>query len=51
MFLNLLQVLGRTEPPQIDERVGHQFYPIMPSLMVLESQQQPLRVGLVLAQK
>ena len=40
--LNWLQVLGRAEPPQIDERVGHQLHAIVPTLMVLEPQQQPL---------
>ena len=41
--LNPLQVLGRTKPPQIDERVGHQFHGVVPTLQVLESQQQPLK--------
>ncbi len=37
-----LQVLGRAEPPHINERVGHQFHAIVPTLDVLKSQQQPL---------
>ena len=41
--LNWLQVLGYAEPPQIDECVGHQLHAIVPTLMVLEPQQQPLQ--------
>jgi hypothetical protein len=41
--LNWLQVLGYAEPPHIDERVGHQLHAIVPTLMVLEPQQQPLK--------
>jgi len=41
--LNWLQVLGFAEPPHIDERVGHQLHAIVPTLMVLEPQQQPLK--------
>ena len=37
-----LRVLGHAETPQIDERVGHQLHAIVPTLMVLETQQQPL---------
>ena len=41
--MNWLQVLGFAEPPHIDERVGHQLHAIVPALMVLEPQQQPLK--------
>src|SRR5882724_9606933 len=37
-----LQVLGCAEPPHIDERIGHQLHPVVPTLKVLETQQQPL---------
>jgi len=37
--LNSLQVLGRTEAPQVDERVRHQLEAVVPTLQVLESQQ------------
>src|SRR6266850_3011660 len=40
--MNWLQVLGDAEPPPIDERVGHQLHAIVPTLMVLEPQPQPL---------
>src|SRR5207245_391836 len=43
ILLNWLQVLGYAEPPQIDECVGHQLHAIVPTLMVLEPQQQPLK--------
>jgi len=33
---NWLRVLRRAKAPQIDERVGHQLHPIVPTLMVLE---------------
>jgi hypothetical protein len=42
LFDKWLQVLGCAEPPQIDQRVGHQLHPIVPTLEVLEPQQQPL---------
>ena len=37
-----LQVLGCAEPPHIDQRVGHQFHPLVSTLKVLKTQQQPL---------
>jgi len=40
--MNWLRVLGRTESPQIDQRVGHEFHTVMPTLLVLKPQQQPL---------
>src|SRR6266581_7783441 len=43
IFMNWLQVLGYAEPPQIDECVGNQLHAIVPTLMVLEPQQQPLQ--------
>jgi|SRR5436309_8501290 len=43
LYMNWLQVLGYAEPPQIDECVGHQLHAIVPTLMVLEPQQQPLK--------
>jgi hypothetical protein len=41
-----LQVLGTTERPQIDQRVGHQFHAVMVRLFELEAQQQPLELVL-----
>jgi hypothetical protein len=38
--LNWLRVLGRTETPQIDERVHHQLHTVVPTLQVLKPQQQ-----------
>jgi hypothetical protein len=40
---NWLRVLYTAEPPQIDERVGHQLHAVVPTLMVLEAQQQALK--------
>jgi hypothetical protein len=37
-----LQVLGGTEPPHIDESVGHQFHPVVTLLDVLEPEEHPL---------
>src|SRR5438093_352886 len=37
-----LQVLGCAEPPHIDQRVGHQFHPVVSTLEVRKTQQQPL---------
>jgi hypothetical protein len=31
---NWLRVLGRTESSQIDQRVGHEFHAVMPTLLV-----------------
>jgi hypothetical protein len=44
LLLNIkwLQVLGYAEPPHIDQRVGHQFHPVVSTLEVLKTQQQPL---------
>jgi hypothetical protein len=42
LLMNPLQVLGRTEPPQVDEGVCHQLHSIMPTLQVSKPQQQPL---------
>jgi NADH dehydrogenase/NADH:ubiquinone oxidoreductase subunit G len=39
-----LRVLCRTKPPQIDKGVGHQLHSVVPTLQVLESQQQPLEL-------
>ena len=41
LSLNWLRVLGTTEIPQIDQRIRHQFHPVMTLLDVLETQQQP----------
>ena len=41
-MLKWLQVLGCAEPPHIDQRVGHQFHPVVSTLEVLKTQQQPL---------
>jgi len=38
---NWLRVLGRTESPQINQGVGHQFHAIVPTLQVPKPQQQP----------
>ena len=46
LMLNSLRVLGRTEPPQIDECVGHQFHGVVSTLQVLKPQQQPLELVL-----
>ena len=43
---NRLRVLYRTEAPQIDERVCHQFHGVVPTLQVLKPQQQPLKLVL-----
>jgi hypothetical protein len=40
--MNWLRVLSRTESPQIDQRVGHEFHTVMPTLLVLEPHQEPL---------
>ena len=40
--MNRLQVLSGAEPPQIDECVCHQFHGVVPTLLVLKPQQQPL---------
>jgi hypothetical protein len=42
---NWLRVLYTAEPPQIDERVGHQLHAVVPTLMVLEAQQQALKLN------
>jgi hypothetical protein len=41
--INWLRVLGGTERTQIDQRVGHEFHAVMPTLLVLKPQQQPHR--------
>jgi hypothetical protein len=40
--LSWLRVLGTTETPQIDQRIRHQFHPVVALLDVLETEQQPL---------
>ncbi len=40
-----LRVLGAAEPSYIDPGVGHQLHAIVPTLLVLEPQQQPLEFG------
>ena len=37
-----LRVLGTTEMPHIDQRIRHQFHPVVALLDVLETEQQPL---------
>jgi hypothetical protein len=39
---NWWRVLGLTEAPQIDQHGGRQFHAIMPTLLVLQTQKQPL---------
>jgi hypothetical protein len=41
--VNWLRVLYTAEPPQIEERVGHQLHAVVPTLMGLEAQQQALQ--------
>src|SRR6266446_10270046 len=43
LSINWLQVLRHAETPQIDQGVGHQLHAIVPTLMVLEAQQHPLK--------
>ena len=44
--VNWLQVLGTTETPHIDQRIGHQLHPVVALLDVLEPEQQPLALVL-----
>jgi hypothetical protein len=38
-LIKWLRVLGRTEPPQIDQGVGHQLHSVVPMLDTLKPQQ------------
>ena len=40
--MNWLRVLGLTEAPQIDQRVGQQLHPLVALLNALKTQEQPL---------
>jgi class 3 adenylate cyclase len=42
LLINWLQVLGATEPAQIDQRVRQQFHAIVPLLDTFKSEQEPL---------
>jgi hypothetical protein len=44
-----LQILGTTNRPQIDQRVGYQFHAVVPQLFELKAQRKPLK--LVLSRK
>ena len=39
--INWLRVLDTTEPPHIDQGVGHQLHAVVPMLDALKAQQQP----------
>jgi hypothetical protein len=43
-LINPLQVLGRTEAPQVDECVCHQLHGVVSTLQVLKPQQQSLKL-------
>src|SRR5436305_8997323 len=44
--ISWLRASGIAEMPQVDQRVGHQFHPIVPGLFELKTQQKPLELVL-----